>query len=127
MKIDISKISAYLSVFQKAASPETSYYPDYSPDRYGKLHGHCGCVSYALQKLIGGRIVSGTIKGQAHFWNELDNYMYDLCTEQFDTSHFYVCEGKASPIHTRSRLVPNRKNINPRFQLFWDRVQTSLH
>ena len=60
------KLKQLLPYLEYAASPDTAY-NEYDPtDKdQGKLHNHCGCVAYVIQKYFGGSIVS--MKG--HYWN----------------------------------------------------------
>ena len=62
---NLNKIEEFLSVFKHCAAADTAYDADYNPEEYGKLHSHCGCVSYALKQLVGGDIIAGYCAGRA--------------------------------------------------------------
>lgn len=116
----IDKFQNILSTLKYCASKDTAY-GDYNPDKHGELHNHCGCVAYVIQQMFGGTIRTGKVEGVKHYWNEVDGIEVDLSASQFgktDIVFFPSDNGKDAPV---------RKTINPRFQLFWDRVQTTLH
>ena len=117
----IQNLQTFLSAFKYAASKDTAY-GEYKPDQHGPLHGHCGCVAYALQKLAGGHIVTGKVEGVKHYWNQIDGIEVDLSASQFGKTDIVFF-----PQAENSKFSPARKTINPRFQLFWDRVQETLH
>ena len=115
----IDKFQDILSHFRHCGSEDTAY-GDYLPEQFGKLHNHCGCVSYALQQMLGGDIMQGKVNGVPHMWNSIGMVEVDLCSEQFG----------ATPItffQQGGRIVKPRKTINKRFQLFWDRVQETYY
>jgi len=114
----IDRLQTILADFHAIAQADTAF-GDYDPALRGKLHGHCGCVTFALQKIFGGQIVSGKIAGESHLWNDFGGIEVDCCAEQF---------GQAPIVFFQpgGRLVKPRKTINPRFQLFWDRYQTHI-
>ena len=115
----IDKFQLILSHFRYCGSRDTAY-GEYIPQQFGKLHNHCGCVSYALQKMLGGDIMQGKVNGVPHMWNSIGMVEVDLCSEQFG----------ATPItffQQGGRIVKPRKTINKRFQLFWNRVQETYY
>ena len=117
----IDKLQLFVSAFKYAASADTAY-GDYDPDKHGPLHNHCGCVAYAVQQLLGGKIRTGKVHGVKHYWNEVGLGEIDLSASQFGETDIVFF-----PQAERAAYAPARKTINPRFQLFWDRVQTALH
>lgn len=121
--IDTKKVitlNLLLDHFRFCGSEDTAY-GEYDEEKYGKLHNHCGCVAYALQKVMGGDILQGKIDGVSHQWNRIDGIEVDLCLEQFGHA------GISFPATRKGRKVPKRKNINPRFQKFWDRFEESYY
>lgn len=117
----IDKLQLFVSAFKYAASADTAY-GDYKPGQYGPLHNHCGCVAYAVKQLLGGKIRTGKVCGVKHYWNEVGLGEIDLSASQFGETDIVFF-----PQAERASYAPERKTINPRFQLFWDRVQTALH
>ena len=117
----IDKLQLFVSAFKYAASADTAY-GDYDPDKHGPLHNHCGCVAYAVQQLLGGTIKTGKVSGVKHYWNEIGLVEVDLTASQFGQADIVFF-----PQAERAAYAPTRKTINPRFQLFWDRVQIALH
>jgi hypothetical protein len=115
----IDKFQNILSTFRYCGAQDTAY-GDYMPEQYGTLHNHCGCVSYALQQMMGGDIMQGKVNGVSHMWNSINMTEVDLCSEQFGATPitFFPASG---------RIVKPRKTINKRFQTFWDRVQTQYY
>jgi len=114
------------SVFQYCGAADTAYNDDYMPDEFGLLHNHCGCVSYALQQMIGGEVVRGKCKDIPHMWNRLGKFQYDLCASQYGLSPVMISVGIDFSTHTKPKTF-NPKNINPRFQKFWSRVQETYY
>lgn len=108
MKEKINKLMPYLKY---AASCETAYRLDYEP-RIHPLHNHCGCVAYVIQKLFGGEQMGA----KKHIWNRIDGTEYDVTRN----------DREYAPVHKGVRL-PERKTVNPRFQIFHDRVIELLH
>tara|TARA_B100000886_G_scaffold303110_1_gene233578 strand:- start:19592 stop:19951 length:360 start_codon:yes stop_codon:yes gene_type:complete len=117
----IDKLQLFVSAFKYAASADTAY-GDYNPDKHGPLHNHCGCVAYAVQQLLGGKIRTGRVHNVKHYWNEIGLGEIDLSASQFGETDIVFF-----PQAERATYAPARKTINPRFQLFWDRVQIALH
>lgn len=108
------------AILVKAAGADTAY----DSDLYRKLKSqkklksslelHCGAVASVVQSIVGGEIVTGKINGITHYWNRLpDKVEIDLTSCQFGGDGF-------SPLK-KGRLVV-RKNVNPRFKLFTERV-----
>jgi hypothetical protein len=117
----ITKLQTFVSAFKYAASADTAY-GEYQPDKFGPLHNHCGCVAYAVQQLLGGKIRTGKVHGVKHYWNEVALGEIDLSASQFGEPDIVFF-----PQAERAAYAPARKTINPRFQLFWDRVQETLN
>lgn len=101
---------------REAASPDTAYeVGEYQPQAHGPLHLHCGPVSYTVQKMYGGDILTARIRGVTHFWNLIPgDRPVDLCQEQFGISYLLG-------FHS-GKVVPERKTVNPRFKLFFERL-----
>jgi len=78
----IDKLQLFVSAFKYAASADTAY-GEYNPDQHGPLHNHCGCVAYAVQQLLGGKIRTGKVYGVKHYWNEVGLGEIDLSASQF--------------------------------------------
>jgi hypothetical protein len=116
----LDKLQNILGTLKYCAGPDTAY-GQYNPKKFGPLHNHCGCVAYAVQKLLGGTIKTGKVSGVKHYWNEIGLVEVDLTASQFGQTDivFFPC--------ATGRNAPVRKSINPRFQLYWDRVQETLH
>mgnify|MGYP001250401207 CR=1 FL=1 len=106
------KVIKLKTFLEEAASIDTAY-GKYDPTdtRQGKLHNHCGCVAYVIQKMFGGKIVS--MKG--HYWNKIGGFEFDATLE------------KLRPRYSVHRACPERKSVNPRFKKFNERVVTLLH
>lgn len=115
----IDKFQNILATFRYCGAQDTAY-GDYNPKEFGTLHNHCGCVSYALQQMLGGDIMQGKVNGVSHMWNSIGMVEVDLCSEQFGATPitFFPASG---------RIVKPRKTVNKRFQTFWDRVQTQYY
>lgn len=98
---------------EEVASIDTAYNNEYDPDdiMQGKMHNHCGCSAFTIQKLFGGQIVS--MKG--HYWNKFDDYQFDLTN------------GELKPRYSVHRACPPRKSTNERFQKYYNRVVSLLH
>lgn len=111
MKDKLKQVVPYL---EYVASPDTAY-KEYDPtdDKQGKLHNHCGCVAYVIQKYFGGEIV--VMKG--HYWNKIDGVDYDATHRKLDFM----------PPYSVSRKVPERKKVNPRFSTFYNRVEWAIN
>ena len=107
-----------LIALQASASPDTAF-GEYNPTKRGKLHNHCGCVAYSVQKIKGGTIKTGTVCGVKHYWNFIDGKAYDFTAEQFskDVDHIRSDFGK---------IAPARKTINPRFKKFFNRLTREI-
>lgn len=106
------KVIKLKASLEEAASIDTAY-GEYDPTdtSQGKLHNHCGCVAYVIQKILGGKIVS--MKG--HYWNKIGGFEFDATLEEL------------RPRYSVHKVCPKRKSVNPRFQKFYDRVVTLLH
>lgn len=111
MKDKIDKLYPYL---EYAAGADTAY-GQYNPSDLdqGKLHNHCGCVSYVIQKYFGGEIL--VMKG--HYWNKIGDLQHDATRQSY----------RYHPIYSVSRTVPERKKVNPRFTTFYNRVEWAIH
>ena len=139
--------------FKQAARRETAYntqeYDQLSV--ISPLAGHCNAVAYCVQKLFGGVILQATVhyqlngkpKQTAHFWNRLPNGTeVDYTASQWglrdqtplsDTELTFPLQKivKTSKGNTnlsvlsvlRTRTVPSRKTINPRFTQFEENFQ----
>ena len=119
----------FFQVFEYCASQETSF-GLYAPRLYGELHNHCGCVAYSVQQLCGGKIIKGTVlrdnRPITHYWNQLHEMHIDFCAEQFGLEGIQLAIGTTLPTHT-FKGFKSTKTVNPRFQLFWSRVQQTLN
>ena len=109
---DIEQLHPYL---EYAAGKDTAH-GEYDPSdpSQGKLHNHCGCVAYVIQKYFGGEIVS--MKG--HYFNRIDGY------EPIDATRKKY---RFKPPYSVSRKVPKRKKVNPRFSTFYNRVEWAIN
>ena len=116
----IEKLQPILDHLRYCGSEETAY-GEYDPRNFGSLHNHCGCVAFAVQKVLGGDIIQGKVAGVSHQWNRVDDIEFDLCQEQFAKSGIVFFPA------SNGRKAPVRKNINPRFQKFWDRFEESYY
>jgi hypothetical protein len=107
------KLKEILPYLEYAASQETAYQGEYDPNDsdQGKLHNHCGCVAYVIQRNFGGEIK--VCRG--HYWNRIDHIEYDLTRRNF------------CPRYSVSRVSPPRKTLNWRFEKFNDRVEWAYH
>lgn len=116
MNLEIRKIrEACLA----SAGPDTAY-RFYSTER-SKLFGHCGPVSYTVQKLLGGDLLSARLYGETHYWNRLpDGTQIDLTSCQFPDGDGFT------PVYFCGRKVPPRKTTNPRFIEFYNKVTQLL-
>ena len=117
----IDKLQPIVSTLKYCAGPDTAY-GDYNPEDHGPLHNHCGCVAFVIQKMFGGSIRTGKVNGVTHYWNDFSGIEIDCSASQFGQTDIVFF-----PQASASREVPARKTINKRFQLFWDRVQTTLY
>lgn len=136
------------------ASPATAYDKDVYEKRRSvcPLTGHCGPVTYLLQKLFGGDILSARVtfklKGktlqETHYWNRIGNREVDLSGSQYGGDGMNPLD--AQPAHSttdphetkmlpeivslgRRRIVPQRKTVNRRFMMFerqWRKLQENL-
>lgn len=94
-----------------AATAATAYDPAaWIP---GTLISQCGPVSFAIQRLRGGDILQGRLNGVPHLWNLLPD------GQEID----YTKQG----IPTDGRWIRQRKTVNPRFKLFWNRLIDVLY
>lgn len=103
-----------LDSLNSTANASTAF-GDYNPQKFGKLHNHCGCVAYAIQKIHGGTIRTGKVCGVKHYWNLIDGRAVDYTASQFNQpiDHIAPDFGKDAP---------TRKTTNPRFKKFWDKL-----
>jgi len=100
---------------ENSASASTAY-GNYNPQKFGKLHNHCGCVTFAIQKLFGGTIRTGRIYGVKHYWNFIDGRAIDYTASQFNQPIDHI-----TPDYGKD--APTRKTINPRFRKFWENLK----
>ena len=106
IKNDIQKLIPYL---EYAASEDTAYNAEYEPEK-GKLHNHCGCVAYVIQKMFGGELMGA----KKHIWNRIEDVEYDATKDDLIPSY-------------NGHVLPERKTINPRFKMFEERVNNQLN
>ena len=101
----------------KAAGSQTAY-KTYDKN-ISPLHNHCGCVSYTIQRILGGAILRSKVNGITHYWNKLPNGSeIDLTSDQFGGDGYLpVVSGVLAPV---------RKTVNPRYGLFYQRVVEEL-
>jgi len=92
------------------------------------LTGHCGCVSHYIQDVYGGVVLSANVdmrvdmcvKKVRHMWNRLpDGEEVDLTSDQFGGNGYH-------PIAIGRKVKP-RKTVNPRFELFANRVLSTYN
>jgi hypothetical protein len=104
-----------LKLLNDSADSSTAF-GEYNPRKFGKLHNHCGCVSYAVQKILGGTIRTGKVCGVKHYWNLIDGQSFDYTASQFNQPINHIA-------NDFGRDAPTRKTINPRFKKFWDQLK----
>ncbi len=102
------KIPLLLPYLEYAASEETAYNSEYDPSK-GVLHNHCGCIAYVIQTMCGGEQMGA----RKHIWNRIDGKEYDLTRPDLTPS-------------IRGHKLPDRKTVNHRFKVFYDRVTNKL-
>lgn len=99
----------------KAASPETSCYPEGYDRKKSPLDGHCAAVAHVVHGTLGGDIVSGRVQGVPHYWNRLPS------GEEVDLTSCQFGGDGLTPLK-RGRRVRVRKLTPLRFLLFASRV-----
>src|SRR5690348_7827941 len=94
---------------REAAGPDTAYDPSkYQP---GTLKSQCGPVSYTIQKLRGGDIMTAQVAGEQHLWNRLPS-----------GTEIDFCSVDGQP-QAKGRVRRPTKTINSRFLKFYKRFQ----
>lgn len=108
------RLRKYRRSFLSVAARDTAHSPR-KWDKHKGLTGHCGAVSYMIQRLMGGDLVGGAVKGERHIWNRLPNGTeVDLTSDQFGGDGF-------TPLK-KGRLLPPRQRWSARCAVFEDRL-----
>ena len=102
-------------------SAETAYDPKAWEEHRDvcPLSEHCFAVAYVVQALIGGSILCGRINDERHAWNLLPS------GDEIDLSGSQYGGDGLHPVG-KGRLWKQPAAVNPRFQLFLDRVVERL-
>jgi hypothetical protein len=77
-----------LTTLKKCWSKESSS----KYERENPAKGQCSATAIVIQRKYGGEILKTKINGSWHFYNQIENFIYDFTSEQFAEKVEYINE-----------------------------------
>lgn len=99
----------------------TSYLPE-QWSRRNPARGQCAVTALLVHDFFGGTILVGTVRGEEHYWNLLDDDVeYDLTLNQFGPDASY----EGPPEEASREEILDFGDTNERYRLLLERVRSA--
>jgi len=104
-------------LLKKCWCKETAYQKSLKSGHQCPSRGQCYVTALLIQQIYGGEIMTGTIRGEEHYWNMINDVQIDFTSDQYGGDGYH-------PIILNGTITKGNTN-NKRFQLLdkrWNKL-----